>query len=272
MIDSSLFGVDLPAGTYAVGDVVQLGIIDGPAVVRSGRGAAILKRMTAGTLINASGSSTVWKVYAKNSDWVDPMMSVTASIRETTALDERSGCVQSGNNCPLTQNSSWQVWAECVAGGTTTVANSIFCLIDIDYPSVSSIIDPYTLTGIPATLELDNTIGIHASGTLATGAWARQNVDIFKAGYEYALQKLEFITAAPSQGFVSISNAAGMGGLKRIMPVASNVVNIRDKIEYASKLVKGPMDVSVIMFSNTGTAVTGASIDVVMDFVKRRVA
>lgn len=271
MIDSSLFAADIPAGTYAAGDIIPLGVIDGPSVVRSGRGAAILKRMTVGIMINATGSTLPWKVFAKNSDWVDPMMSVTAPLRETTALDERSGCVQSGNNCPLTPNSSWEVYAVCAAAGTTTVANSIFCLLDVDYPSVSSIIDPYTLTGIPTTLEIEETINVLASGTLTTGAWVKQNVDIFKAGYEYALQKVEFVSGTVSQGFVSISNAAGMGGLKRIMPIASNAINIRDKIEYASKLVKGPMDISVLMFSNTGSAVTGANVDIVMDFVKRRI-
>lgn len=271
MIDSALFGADLPAGTYTKGDIIPLKIVNGPAVVRSGRGAAILKRLTVGTLINASGSLSTWKVVAKNSDWVDPMMSITAPLREPTALDERTGCVQSGNNCPLTPNSSWEVYAICQDTVTTTVANSIFALLDIDYPSVSSIIDPDALTGIPATIESDFTIDTLASGTLTTGQWFTFNVDIFKAGFEYALQKLELMNATGSQGFVAISNAAGMGGLKRIIPVASHPFNIRNKIEYASKLVKGPMDISIMMFSNTGTAATGTAAEVILDFVKRRV-
>ena len=47
-IDTSLFAADIPAGTYAVGDVVNLACIDGPANVRSGRGAAKLKPIIAG--------------------------------------------------------------------------------------------------------------------------------------------------------------------------------------------------------------------------------
>ena len=99
MIDSVLFGADIPAGTYSPGDMIPLKVIDGPATVRSGRGAALLKRFTAGQLADVTGSTSIWKIYVKNSDWVDPMISVAASIRYITALDERTGCVQSGNNC-----------------------------------------------------------------------------------------------------------------------------------------------------------------------------
>ena len=131
-IDSSLFGANIPAATYAVGDRIELGIIEGPAVVRSGRGAAILKRVTTGTLSGLSGALSMWKVYIKNSDWVDPIISATTDLYQVTSLDEKNGCVQRGNNCPLTPNSSWEVYAVCTQAVTTTVANSVFAIMDID--------------------------------------------------------------------------------------------------------------------------------------------
>ncbi len=275
MIDTTLFGADLPAGTYSIGDMVQLGCVDGPSVVRSGRGAALLKRVTVGLINTASGSFSNWKIYVKNSDWIDPMCSMTTALRTITALDEKAGSVQRGNDCPLTPNSSWEVWAVAVQTQTTTIANSIFATIDVDYPAVSSIIDPDSLNGIPTTLEISKTVPANASGTLTTSSWAIANVDIFKAGYEYALQKVEAMGTKSGAfkdvaGFIAISNAAGMGGLKRIMPICDNPGCIRNKVEYASKLVKGPMDVSFMLFDATATADT-ADMNVALDFVKRRV-
>lgn len=270
-IDSSLFGVDLPAGTYTVGDVIQLKNISGPAVVRSGRGAAILKRTTVGEIGSANGSTSYWKVKIKNSDWVDPMISVNTNLRTATALDERSGSVQSGNNCQLTPNSSWEVIAECVTTVTTTVENSLWALIDVDYPSVSSITDPDSLIGIPASIEYDQNATTNALGTMESAGWQTVNVDVFKAGYEYALHKVEIVAATTSAGFFALSNAAGMGGLTRIIPYADSASYIRNKIEYATKLVKGPMDIKLMPFSNSGTSGSGTHY-VIMDFVKRKVA
>ena len=272
-IDSSLFVVDIPAGTYAVGDTLTLNIKAGPSVVRSGRGAALLKRVTTGLVGSASGSVSAWKISVKNSDWVDAMTSVTASLTAATALDERTGCIQRGNDCPLTPNSSWEVTAECVYGGTTTVDNSLFALIDIDYPAVSSIIDPDALPGIPATVEYGVTsINYNALGTAAASNWEEVNVDFLKAGYEYALQKLEMYVGITTTavGFVALANAAGMAGLCRIMPICGVAANIRNKVEYASKLVKGPMDIKFLMFVNAGTGTSGSA-NVMLDFVKRRI-
>lgn len=272
MIDVSLFGASVPAGTYSAGDIIPLKCIDGPSVVRSGRGAAYLKRLTSGVLINASGSATYWKVKVKNSDWVDDAASYTAFLNEVAALDPQSGAVQDGQNCPLTPNSSWEVVAECTSGGTTTIGNSIFCTIDIDYPSVSSIVDPKQLSGIPTSLENSISTSYQASD-IESANWTTINVDMFKAGYEYALVKPELRTAGGAAvGFIKISNAAGMAGLTRIIPTASNVGNLRNNIEYASKLVKGPMDLSLMLFSQTGSAVTGVTAYLNLDFVKRRTA
>ncbi len=270
-IDSSLFMVDLPAGSYTVGDKVTLTIKAGPAVVRSGRGSAILKRMTVGVTNGASGSVSYWKVAAKNSDWVDSMISVTAPLTASTALDERTGCVQRGNDCPLTPNSSWEVEATCLATVTTTVPNTMFALIDIDYPQVSSIVDPDVIPGIPTSIDFTNpnAITISAAGASASAAWDESNVDIFKAGYEYALQKIEVVGIA-GFGFIALANAAGMAGLCRIIPINPSADQIRNKVEYATKLVKGPMDIKFLMFSNSGTATTGTP-NLILDFVKRKV-
>lgn len=270
-IDSSLFMADIPAGTYTTGDKIQLAIKAGPSVVRSGRGSAILKRLTVGMMGSASGSVSYWKISVKNSDWVDEMASVTAPLFNPTALDERCGCIQRGNDCPLTPNSSWVVEAECVDGITTTVANSIFALLDIDYPSVSSIIDPDALPGIPASIDytVPSAITFAALGASASHNWSVFNTDFFKAGFEYALQKTEMVGAACC-GFIAFANAAGMTGLCRIIPITTSPVNIRNKVEYATKLVKGPMDIQFLMFSTTGTATTGSP-RVLMDYVKRRV-
>lgn len=271
MIDSSLFGADIPAGSYSAGDTIPMGIIDGPQVVRSGRGAALLKRITTGQILDASGSVLLsLKVYIKNSDWIDPIINMTAPIRGDTALDEKSGLIQRGHNCQLTPNSSWEVYAVVGAPVTTTVDNSVFALIDIDYPSVSSIVDPDVLPGIPVSIEADAaSVPLKAAGSLVGSVSNVTNYDFFKAGYEYALEKVEMIGQVGFSGFISISNAAGMAGLKRIMPIASAAVNIRNKVEYASKLVKGPLDIGLNLFSGTGTATT-SNINTVLDFVKRR--
>lgn len=270
-IDSSLFMVDVPAGTYAAGDTLTLTIKAGPSVVRSGRGAALLKRVTTGIIGNASGSISNWKVSIKNSDWIDDVKSLTASLYTATSLDERAGCVQRGNDCQLTPNSSWTVEATCMIGVTTTIGNSIYAIIDIDYPSVSSIVDPDNIPGIPTTIDYTSSITVngYAAGTSATASWDEVNVDIFKAGYEYALQKIEMM-GSTGAGFIALANAAGMAGLCRIIPISPSADSIRNKIEYATKLVKGPMDIKFLLFANGATAITSTP-NLLMDFVKRKV-
>ena len=270
-IDVSTFAYDLPAGTYAAGDVVQLVNTSGPAVVRSGRGAAKLKRVSTFMTSNASTGATYWLVSVKNSDWIDGVDNFAVPMQEATAMDRRSGAIQNGHNCDLTPNSAWQVTAVCIGGGTTTTANSITAEIEVDYPSVSAIVDPASLEGIPASIsERFTGITVNAVGTATTAKWDIVNVDFFKAGYEYALEKIELTVAgiANVSGYISISNAAGMGGLTRIIPMSADRQNIRPLIEYASKLVKGPMDIGFKLFAaSAGTT----NPRLTMDFVKRKV-
>lgn len=272
MIDSSLFVGTIPAGTYAAGDVVPLAIKEGPAVVRSGRGSAILKRILGGQTAAVTGNTTLWRIHVKNSDWIDDAMIVNGPLNNGTALDQHSGNVRIGNNSNLTPNSSWEVYAECVRGGSPTAALDLFALIDIDYPQVASIIDPDTLQGVPASIAFDiASAPINAVGTIAAAGWVTTNVDYLKAGYQYALQEMTMMadTTNDVTGFVAICNAAGMGGLERIVPVATGITNIRETIEYCSILVKGPMDVKTMFF--TSSSITSANIAMIHDYVKRKV-
>lgn len=263
-IDSTLFAADLPAGTYTAGDVITMGVVYGPANVRSGRGSAKLKRVFSGLL---ASNNTIWRIHVKNSDWIDEAINFTGYLDQATCMDVHSGMCQFGNDDDLTPNSAWQVFAECVQGNTTTAASSLFALIDIDYPQVSAITDPDKLQGTPTSINVDIAgCPVNAYGTMATSTWKTVNVDYLKAGYQYCLQEMS-MTGAGICGFIALSNAAGMGGLSRVIPVNAISSAIRTTIEYASKLVKGPMDVSVFLFNTTaGTA----NLFMTHDYVKRK--
>ena len=271
-VDVSIFAADIPAGTYSAGDTIQLTNVKGPAVVRSGRGAALLKRITTILITDQSGSYSLWKIRVKNSDWIDPATSYAGFVGDGTTLDKRTGAVSAGHDCPLTPNSSWDVVAECTGSFTTTVANSVAAVIEIDYPNVAAITDPDKLVGIPCSIEHEQAaVNVNAPGTLTSSAWDVVNVDFFKAGYVYALEKLELNSVATGvTGFVGISNAAGMGGLTRLIPITNGVDKIRPLIEYASSLQKGPLDIMFCLFNNKAATATTDTIDVVFDFVKRK--
>ena len=264
-IDSSLFMCDIAAGSFSVGDIVPMVCTDGPANVRSGRGAAILKR-TMSFKVGAGGC--MFEVVTQNQDWIDPVINEAPALSATT-LDRRTGAYQSGNNCPLTQNSAFTVYARCVIAGTAT-AGTIFNIIEIDYPEVSSITDPDAILGIPTTIEQAITsVPEAAAGAGVAATWAGGSVDFFKAGYVYALQKVSAYGAGTGSAvFVSISNAAGMGGLTRIIPVLNQPDSIRAIVEYASRLQKGPLDLKVKAIGTSGTD----NIGIILDFVKRRIA
>ena len=267
MIDSSVFAIDIASGTsITAGTAIPMGCIDGPSVVRSGRGNALLKRITT---FRFGSPGVAFRVYVKNSDWVDPVVNEAGSLSDTT-LDRRTGGYQNGNNCLMTENSSWEVYAVAQASTTTTGDVSIFAIVDIDYPSVSSIIDPEQLTGIPCTIvQTTASITPNLAGAAVSAPWVTQNTDFFKAGFEYALQKCSVMTIGNGDVLlVGLSNAAGMGGLKRIIPCYVSASAICNIIEYASKLVKGPMDISVKAFSTTATP---KEYDILLDFVKHRV-
>lgn len=263
-IDSTLFAADIPAGTYAAGDVVPLVAIDGPANVRSGRGDAKLKNILVGQI---GASSPFWKIVVKNSDWIDSAESFTASVLgSTTAFDEESGAVQIGHDCKLTPNSGWQVYAVCVIGGSPTGANSIFALIDVDYPQVAAVTSPKNAIGFPTSIPYEKSLTSTAVGGMVGSTWTIESVDYFKAGYVYVLDAVEMIDSTNVFGFIAFSNAAGMGGLQRIIPINNQSGGIRQAIRYASAVVKGPMDVKLKMFTATATAM---NIKTIHDYVRK---
>lgn len=266
-IDSSLFVADIPAGTYAVGDIVPLKCIAGPSVVRSGRGAAILKKILTVSINNIAPN---WRIHVKNSDWIDEVVNFAGQLNQATVLDDKSGCVQTGHDNNLTPNSSWEVYAECILAATSSADNTLAALIDIDYPSVSAVTDPTKLVGSPTTIDYDvPSVAAVVIGNGENATWISENVDYFKAGYQYCLNHVEATVTGGTVlgGFVAFSNAAGMGGLQRIIPVNSSINTIRYTVGYASTLQKGPMDIKMMLF-----AASAATVNVFMchDFVKRR--
>lgn len=262
-LDSSLFGASIPAGTYAAGDRIQMKCIRGPAVVRSGYGSALLKKIfTVGT-----AATTGWKVVVKNSNWVDPMSNPVVPMAETT-LDDNSVNIQRGHDCPLTPNSSWDVYLECFAGGTETAATPAIALLDIDYPSVASIANPRVETGYPVTTDGMFNVTITAdTADPATMTWSTYSVDVLKAGSRYLLAQAGFKAGAATVcGFIEISGAAGQNGLLRIIPVrASAYDGIKYLIDYSTPLVKGPMNISVAGIGTAGSA----NSYLYLDWVKR---
>lgn len=272
-IDTTLFGADLPAGTYTKGQIIPLGVVSGPMNVRPGRGTPRLKRMIGGIITAASGSTSHWRIHIKNDGWIDESIILAGYLTDSVALDQHSGCVKFGNNDALIQNSSWEVYAECIdTSVTTTVANSLFMLVDIDYDAVSSIINPDKIDGVPMSINYDKlSTPVNAFGSITTSTWSIENVDYFKAGNEYALQEVTaFATAAAQAGFFAISGAASMGGLTRIIPISvANMTTIKQQIEYATKLVKGPMNIQTMLF---GPSATTTDLFMIHEYVKRRIA
>lgn len=263
-LDSSLFGGQIAAAAYSVGDIVPMGCIRGPAVVRAGYGAAVLKKVF--TVSNTSVAQ--FKIVVKNSNWVDEMSNPSA-VMDATSLDDNSANIQNGHDCDLVPNSSWQVYAVCITAGTETANSMIFALLDIDYPSVSSISNPRKEKGYPVTIDFNNIAIDVTDQTSAPSAivWATQNVDVFKAGSRYLLDQVSIKSNAGYISFVEISGAAGQNGLVRIIPCrSSSVIGIKYLIDYATPLVKGPMNIAIASIGATPGASMGY---LYTDWVKR---
>lgn len=266
-IDSTLFVADLPAGTYNVGDRIPLAVHTGPAVVRQGYGDAILKSVISGTLVSGAGATILGDVVVQNSNWIDSLRNGPSSLNEVTALSQQSTGVQSGNNCPIEPNSSWAIYFEVQVAVTTTADNGAYCLIDIEYNAVSAVVDPAKESGFPISIQDKYTVNVNSINSTYAGVWTTVNVDNFKPGYRYLLQKLSVCKQAPGTftGFVAMANAAGMNGLSRIVPVCSGSANICRNIDYASVLTKGPMDIRFMLFG----AVGATDVSLICDYVKR---
>lgn len=266
-IDTTIFAVDIPAGTYAAGDVVPLVCTDGPANVRSGRGAAKLKTICT---MRERNTAPYWRIHVKNSDWIDDVQSMCAASTNAAAtmFDDEAGGIQGGHDCDLTPNSGWQVYAECIIGGTSTVADSLFCLLDVDYPQVGGVTDPRKAVGYPTSIPYDiPAIASYAYGNAVGATWTAQSVDYLKAGYKYVLDAVEVTTDQAALGFIAFSNAAGMGGLTRIIPFTSTIGSIRYPVKYSSVLVKGPMEVKCKVFQANAATI---AVETAHDYVKQK--
>lgn len=266
MIDSTLFMADIPAGAYAVGDVVPLSVKYGPAAVRSGYGTAVLKEINTGSL---AYNAPEFAIIIQNSNLIDPIINGPAQLTSDVCMDEMSTGVQLGNDLVLQENSTWTVYAKCIKAQTTTKADSLYCNIQIDYPSVGSVADPITEKGIPATLELDvPAVPVQALGASGSATWTTLNVDNLKPGYKYLTAKMSayFNSSDVITGFIALSNAAGQNGLSRVIPISAQPNAIAKRIKDAAVLTKGPMDYKFMFFTETAAAL---DLVVFTDFVKR---
>lgn len=252
MIGTTVFGIDIPAGTYAVGDRVQLVHTDGPETVLTGMGAPILKSVQA---LMTGVNAPVWNVYVQNDRWIDPVGAVTGVLSSATSCDEKSVSTINGHDCPLEQNSGWTVYAECIAGATSTGSNSICAVIDIEYPAVNAVISPDEMVGTPCTITWKaSNVPVFATGNLAGATWYTKSVDYFKSGTKYMLESVGMSSAVANNcGFVAFSNAAGMGGLTRIIPISNDISAIQKAIKYASVQLKGSFDVKLKLFGANAT-------------------
>ena len=264
-IDTSMYGLNLTAGTYTKGDVLPMKCIRGPSIVRDGYGDAILKRIITGLGRAAGGSVVRGHVVVKNSNWVDEVSNIAAPM-SLVSLAENSSNINRGHDCRLTPNSGWEVKFVVDATVTTTVDNDVFLLLDIDYPRVQAVQNPRTAPGTPVTIFREDTISVSASGSIESAVWNTVNVDFLKAGYRYLLTELGTFSSGQHLGFVSISQAAGQQGLERIIPTIPNDPScMRYLLDYSTPLVKGPMNLNFMALAASATTTT---IQTEIDWVK----
>ena len=264
-IDSSMFAANLPAGTYTAGDIIPLKNVRGPAIVRDGYGAALLKRMICGTVRSTAAAKIIGHVVVKNSNWVDEMANIAAPV-SAVALAENSSNIQRGHDSKLTPNSGWEVKFIVDETATTTAANDVFCVLDVDYPSVQAVQNPRTAPGTPCTIVRNDTVTTGAIGSIESAPWTTVNVDFLKAGFRYLLTEMGAYSSAVGMGFISISQAAGQQGLERIIPcIPADSGYMRYLLDYSTPLVKGPMNLNYLMLAASATSV---SILTEIDWVK----
>lgn len=257
-IDSTLFVGQIPAGTYAVGDIVPMSVIRGPAIVRDGYGTAILKRIF--TLSTAGTGHVV----VKNSNWIDEVDNIAPGVFSVSLAPNSNG-IQAGHDSVLMPNSGWDVYFVFDQAITTTTAGDVFTVIDVDYPKVAAIANPKNAQGIPCSNIRRDSYTVTATGSSASMVWTTYNIDILKAGYRYLLSST-FFRGASTVGFFTISGAAGQAGLERIIPVMPNSLgNLRYDLDYSTPLVKGPFNIN---YAAVGTAGTDTAI-LEIDWVKK---
>lgn len=256
MIDSILFAVDVPTGTYAAGEKIPLSVIRGPSVVRDGYGAAKLKQIVVFASQNAVATGA--HIVFKNANWNDSIKTMLSSAngnQQYTLFSKVSPAIQRCGDIELQPNSGFDVYLDCGAGNTTTTDTTVFVLADIDYPSVQAVANPREETGQPVSIIRSDTVTVTDHGQGASMVWTTVNVDEFKAGYRYLLAQVGMTDNVNLIGFVAFSGAASMNGLVRIIPVIPKIaVASRIELEYSTPLVKGPMNIEYAVMGAAGTA------------------
>lgn len=255
MIDSILFAVDVPQGAYTAGQVLPMSVIRGPSVVRDGYGAAKLKQVIVLSSNNAIGLGAY--ISFKNSNWNDGLKTMVASVSNNnaqTVLAPNSPAIQKCGDVELQPNSSFDV--NLVIGDATTPGNdtTVFCLADIDYPSVAAVANPRDENGLPVSIMRHDTVTVTDHANAANLVWTTLNVDEFKAGYRYLLAQIGMTDNTNAIGFVAFSGAASMQGLVRIIPtIPKSTIAGRMLLDYSTPLVKGPMNIEYAVIGAAGT-------------------
>lgn len=265
MIDTMLYFADIPAGTYAIGDKVTFTLHSGPAVVRDGLGAPVLKSINTGGFIKDSTAQMPVRYKIKNSNWNDPIYNGPSHFNDVNFLSEASTGFQNGNDCVLQVNSSFEVEAEFYQALTSTGDNSAFVGIDIEYSGLPGVQDPRGEKGEPCSLVYDlGAVTATNVGAFTTATWSEASFDTFKAGYRYLMQKMSLqASTGNAYGFIKFSGGASMGGLARIIPFTTASAAVGKIISYTSPEVKGPFNIGVMYFG------TSSSLSATVDYVKR---
>lgn len=268
MIDTMMYRIQVPAGTYTAGTAYPLTLIDGPAVVRDGYGSAYLKEIFTIADALAPGPSVI---EVKNQNWIDSVQNILCSAAGNgiyTALSKNGPCVQSGGDIELQPNSAFTVNLVPKVAFTSTSDFDAFCLIQIDYPQVAAVANPANEKGAPVTIFREDAVTINAFGTAAV--WDTVSVDDFKAGYRYLLAQLGAIVDTASNaylGFVKIHGASSQNGLCTIIPVCPRLTGTnRYQIDYSTPMVKGPMLISYMVYATTAGTDT---LEVEFDYIRR---
>lgn len=256
MIDSTIFAVDIPAGTYAAGQKIPLNVIRGPSVVRAGYGKAILKQVMMFTTSSMISAGTYFEF--KNANWNDTLKTLAVSAgsapQSLTILSRTSPAIQRCGDTELQPNSSFEVNLVIGSSITTTTATTAILLMDIDYPSVAAVANPRNEEGMPVSIVRSDSVAVTADGAAASMVWTTYNVDEFKAGYRYLLAQIGAYNTAAMVGFVEFSGAPSMNGLVRVIPVIPSAgAAARMELEYSTPLVKGPMNISYAALGTAGT-------------------
>ena len=258
-VDSMLYQISLPAGSYTAGSKAPMALIRGPTVVRDGCGTPRLVKII--TFADNNGVNV--DVHVKNGQWNDEIINAAPTV-SAMIFDENSHAIQKGGNLELVKNSGFDVSIEHMVSVTTTAAVDIFCQIDIDYDGYPAIDNPRDEYGFPMSIEMSQTITNTALG--APLVFSSINVDIFKAGYKYLLTDAFFdaLGVSCNAGFISITNAAGQGGLERLVPVYPSQGGLSFNLDKSVPLTKGPMTIN---FAAIAAAAVPAEIQ--FDFIRR---